>query len=235
MSQLNFDVNSVEAAEGFPDALPAGWYPVIMTSSNLRTNANGVGSSLHTAYKIIEGENSGKFIFIRVNWEAVSEQAQQIGRGKIAAVAKALNINGILQDSNQLHDKPFMLKVNYQEPNGNFAAQNDIGAAKPMDASQQVSQYQAPAQSVQVPVQQAPVATAPVTVSAPAQVPPVKFDPNTGQPIAPAPVQTQAQQFDPNTGQPISQPPVLQVVAQPQHGQNFTPAEIADSQDKPVW
>ena len=231
MSQLNFDVNSVEAAEGFPDALPAGWYPVIMTSSNLRTNANGVGSSLHTAYKIIEGENSGKFIFIRVNWEAVSEQAQQIGRGKIAAVAKALNINGILQDSNQLHDKPFMLKVNYQEPNGNFSAQNDIGAAKPMDAA--ASQYQAPAQSVQVPVQQHGMVQAEVILPPLAQVPPVRFDPNTGQPIAPTPVQVP--QFDPNTGQPISQPPALQVVAQPQHGQNFNPAEIADSQDKPVW
>ena len=245
MAVLNFDVNSVPTAEGFPEPKPAGWYAVIMTSSELRATVSGNGSKLHSTFKIIEGSEAGGSIFVNINWENPSEQAQQIGRGKIGAIAKALGITSILTDSSQLHDKPFMLKLNYQEAQGNYSAQNDIGAAKPMDVSQQLNQYNAPA--TQSPINSGMSANIPISQMGsgfPAQTQPGQ-QLNTNmvpqQNIAQTVVPNQVQQFDPNTGKPIGQnPPVQQFdpnTGQPinQQVQNFNSAEITESQDKPAW
>lgn len=85
--------------------------------------------------------------------------------------------------------------------------------------------YTPPAQPYTPPTQpyapQAQPYTPPTQPASPAETP--RFDPQTGQPIAPPPAE--APRFDPQTGQPIAPPPADAPRFDPQTGQPLNPGD----------
>lgn len=171
MAILNFDANSVPAATDDFETVPAGWYKVIISKSDLKPTSNKDGSRLHLFFKVIEGDMLNRMIYVAVTWDNPSEQAMQIGRGKVGAICKALGLNGV-SDSGQLHNNPFWLKVSYSAANDKYPAQNDIRTAKgPHENPEDGGGYSAPAQTNQAftppPAQQAPAQQANYETPAP--------------------------------------------------------------------
>jgi hypothetical protein len=124
MAQLNFDASRVEPATGF-DAVPAGWYNVMVDQSELKPTNDGAGTRLNFRYVILDGQYQGRKIFHGLNLQNANPQTVEIAFKQLSALAHAV---GILQvgDSTQLHNIPLKIKVKVRPADGKYDEQNDI-------------------------------------------------------------------------------------------------------------
>ena len=251
MAILNFDANTVAPDAGGFEALPAGWYKVMMEASEMKptkTNAADGSCYLECKYKILDGAHAGKSVFGRMNLRNSNAQAQEIAYKQLSAICHATGVLQV-QDSSQLHNIPLQIKLKLREARkehdaqGNvikeYEASNDITAYKNINeqvGTPAVGGFPAPqAPSFMAPPvapQFAPPMQAPQTAQAPAQFAPAPAPaaaPATPQWQAPAAAQPwQAQQQAPAAAQQTPQfapAPVQQApVQQQQAPQQFAPA-----------
>lgn len=109
MVQLNFNATQVDPTAAF-EALPSGTYPVIITASQKKPTSKGDGSYLELEMTVQGGEFNGRKVFDRLNLENKSAQTVEIAYRTLSAICY---VTGVLQvqDSSQLHGKPFMAVV----------------------------------------------------------------------------------------------------------------------------
>jgi hypothetical protein len=201
MSQLNFDATQVQPNDGAFEAVPAGWYNVMIDESEIKPTKGGDGHYLQLRFNILDGQYVGQKLFARLNIHNASPVAQNIAYGQLSAIAHAV---GVLQvaDSSQLHGRPLKVRVKFRPAEGQYEASNDITSYKDMNhvtnAALPAAGAFAPPAGNALPAPQAP--------SAP-QAPWGGPAPTVG---APAPVQAPA----PVT-QPWQQPQVQQPWQQP--------------------
>ena len=123
--QLNgFDANAVEPNGTF-DPLPADWYKTVITASEEKPTKAKTGSYLEMKLEVIEGEYKGRLLFERLNLNNPNDQAVSIAQGTLSAICRA---TGVMtpKDSQDLHDKPIMVKVVVKPADGQYSASNDI-------------------------------------------------------------------------------------------------------------
>jgi len=145
MANLGINMGAVQPNVGF-SAMDKGKYTVIMYKSDFKPTGGGTGKALETHYRINGGPNNGREIMLSFTWENATAKAVEIGQGQFRAICDAVNV--IPQDSQQLHNIPFLLEVDVT-PDGKY---NNFVSAFPL-------QQQAPPQAqpvYQQPVQQAP-------------------------------------------------------------------------------
>ena len=179
---LNFDASQVAPDTGAQDALPAGWYDVVMEASEMKPTKDNTGAYLECKLNVIAPQNfQGKKIYTRLNLRNANATAQEIGYKQLSAICHAV---GVLQvaDSAQLHNIPFKVKVKLRPAEGQYEASNEVSAYKNIN------------EQVGVPAvagfQAAPAAPmAPPSFAAPAAPMPPAAAP------APAPAAPQWQQF----------------------------------------
>lgn len=129
MAILNFNARQVEPATGAQDALPAGYYPVIMEKSDMEPTKSGAGQFLKCQFLIIDGPHKGKRLFDRLNIVNADPTTVEIAFKKLSAIAHAVNILDV-QDSAQLHNIPLKVKIKVRPADGQYEAGNDITAYK---------------------------------------------------------------------------------------------------------
>lgn len=124
MAQLNFDATQVEPTQAY-ELLPAGTYPAFITESDFMPTKNGSGSYLKLKFQIIEGEYTGRVLFTNLNLDNPNKTAVEIAQRDLSAICHAV---GVLQasDSQQLHDRPMMIKVGIQPAKNGYEASNQI-------------------------------------------------------------------------------------------------------------
>ena len=126
MANLNgFDASQVEPAVSF-DPIPAGKYTAIITASEMKTTSKGDGSFLKVEFTVQGGEFNGRKIWDNLNIQNPSEQAQNIARGNLSAICRAV---GVLQptDSAQLHNIPLLISVKTAKRKDNGEMTNVVG------------------------------------------------------------------------------------------------------------
>jgi hypothetical protein len=126
MSNLNFNAYEVEPQESF-EPIPAGWYKVMITDSEMKDTKNGNGRYLQLRLDVIEGEHENRVLFERLNLENPNQTAVDIAQRTLSAICRAV---GVMQpeDSSDLHDRPLMAKVSVRPASGGYEANNDIKA-----------------------------------------------------------------------------------------------------------
>ena len=163
MAQLNFNAEGVDTTSQF-DALPAGDYVAMVTDSASKATKDGTGSYLELTMQIQEGQFHGRKIFDRLNLKNKNPKAVEIAQKQLAMLCHA---TGIMQvnDSEQLHYKPIVVKLGVKENtyNGSTSLQNEVKGykAKAANAAQagfSAPRAQAPATAV-APTAQAPAPT----------------------------------------------------------------------------
>lgn len=204
MALLNFDASKVQPDQGRQEAIPAGWYNVMMVKSELKPTKAGDGAFLESEYKVLDGQFAGHSLYGRVNLQNLNQQAVEIGLRQLSAIAHAVGVM-FVQDSALLHDKPLKVKAKYRAAEGQYEATNDITAYKNIN-----EQTSAPVA--------APAVTAFQPPAAPAAAPPVGWTP----PGAPAQAPAAAWQ-PPVTAQPAAAP--TPPWGQPPAGQPAAPAQ----------
>lgn len=164
MALLNFDSTQVAPAEA-PEAIPAGWYVVQMSASEMKPTSNGEGAYLNCEYTILApAEYANRRIFDRLNLQNKNVQAVEIAYRQLSAICHA---TGVIQvaDSVQLHGRPLLAKVSLR-PAGTGAD------GKHYDAGNEIKGYKAVEGARAAPQQLAYAPPPPVASSTPVWTPP---------------------------------------------------------------
>lgn len=124
MDLAGFDANNVEP-NAPRDPIPAGWYKAVITESLEKPTKAQTGSYLQMTLEIIEGELAGRKTFERLNLNNPNQQAVEIAQRSLSSICRA---TGVMtpRTSNDLHDKPLMIKVKVTPPRDGYEAGNEI-------------------------------------------------------------------------------------------------------------
>lgn len=110
LKNLNLNVEEESKEANKFETLPPGEYAVIISQSEMKDNKSGNGCHLSITLEVIEGDRQGRLLWHNFNVQNANPTAEKIGRAELAALCKAV---GVLnpKDSNDLHDKPLVVKV----------------------------------------------------------------------------------------------------------------------------
>ncbi len=117
-----FDANSVDPAKAF-EPLPAGWYKVVIVSSEDRVTRDMQGSFLKLELEVIEGDHAGRKVFENLNLNNSNETAVEMAQRSLSGICRAVGVM-TPKRSEDLHDKPMMVKLKVQPPKDGYGASN---------------------------------------------------------------------------------------------------------------
>lgn len=130
MAQFQFDASQVQPDTGVMDPVPAAWYNVMAEKSEIKPTKAADGSCfLEFMYTIVDGQYAGRKLFDRFNIRNSNPQAQEIGYKQLSALSHAVGVIN-WQDSAQLHNIPFKVKVKVRAADGQYEASNEITSRK---------------------------------------------------------------------------------------------------------
>lgn len=164
MALINFNAAAVEPAVSM-EPLPAGDYVAVIVDSDMKMTKKGDGQYLDLAFQVADGPFKGRYVWAKLNIENPNEVSQRIGQAELSAICHAVNVMQP-RNSEDLHNRPMVIRVKYVPENGNYSAKNEIKGYKRLDGVQQP--VAAPAQAARVPAAQ-PSQQAPARQAAPAQ------------------------------------------------------------------
>jgi hypothetical protein len=145
MATLNFNANTVAPQEAF-DVLPAGWYNVRITGSEMKPTKDGTGSYLSLTMTVIDGKAANRKVFDRLNLNNKNPKAVEIAYQTLSSICHATGIIQ-LQDSTQLHGIPMQVKLKVRPAEGGYSESNETNGYKAVEGGAVVggSPAQAPA------------------------------------------------------------------------------------------
>lgn len=131
LSGYNFNAEEIEPSSSF-DPIPAGWYKAIISASEMKPTRDGYGEYLSLTLQVIEGQYANRLVFARLNLKNANDKAVDIARKDLAAICRAVGVMSP-KASEELHDKPLMIKVKVRPASGEYEASNDVGGYKAVD------------------------------------------------------------------------------------------------------
>jgi hypothetical protein len=131
MVELNFDANDVEPMGSF-EPLPIGEYTVVISSSEMKDAKTGKGQYLQLVYDVVEGEFQNRKLFDRLNIANESSQAQEIAQRALSSICRAVGVMHP-KNSEELHDKPFVVRVGIRPAKDEYSASNVIKEYKAVE------------------------------------------------------------------------------------------------------
>jgi len=133
LSSYNFDASTIEPNTSY-DPIPAGWYQAIISSSEMKATRDGYGEYLSLTLQVIEGQYANRLVFARLNLKNANDKAVDIAKKDLAAICRAVGVMSP-QSSEELHDKPLMIKVKIRPAQGEYEASNDVGGYKAVEGA----------------------------------------------------------------------------------------------------
>lgn len=133
LSAYNFNAEEVEPSSSF-DPIPAGWYQAIISNSEMKATRDGYGEYLSLTLQVIEGQYANRLVFARLNLKNANDKTVDIARKDLAAICRAVGVMSP-QASEELHDKPLMIKVKVRPASGEYEASNDVGGYKAVEGT----------------------------------------------------------------------------------------------------
>ena len=142
MAQLNFSAEGVDTTSQF-DAIPAGDYPAMVTASQQKATKDGTGSYLELTLEIQEGPFQGRRLWDRLNLQNKNPKAVEIAQKQLAQLCHA---TGVMQvnDSEQLHNRPVIVKVSAKHDDYAGEVRNEVKGYKAKAANSSQGGFQAP-------------------------------------------------------------------------------------------
>lgn len=110
MAKLNFNASAVEIPQRTYGPLPAGEYEMMVIKSDNKVIKAGNGHYLELEMQVISGDQSGRRHWERLNLNNPSKKTVEIAEEQLARLCAALGITK-LEDSEELHDRPFIARV----------------------------------------------------------------------------------------------------------------------------
>ncbi len=146
-----FDPTAVAPREDF-SPLPSGEYPVIIIDSDMKPTKAGTGQYLELTFQVIDGPSKGCLTRARLNLDNPNPKAVEIAQRDLSAICHALGHAQMLTDSQVLHNRPLVIRVEFVPAGGrNQHDGNEVKAYKRLDGAAPVhaappAQHHAPSQ-----------------------------------------------------------------------------------------
>lgn len=142
MARLSFNAEGVDTTSQF-DAIPAGDYEAMVTASQEKATKDGRGSYLELTLEIQGGQFQGRRLWDRLNLQNSNPKAVEIAQKQLAQLCHA---TGILQlnDSEQLHNRPVVVKVSAKHDDYAGEIRNEVKGYKAKAANASQGGFQAP-------------------------------------------------------------------------------------------
>jgi Protein of unknown function (DUF669) len=139
MARLNFDPRQVEPNQVF-EPLPTSWYTGQIVESDSKRTANNNGSFLELKVQVLGGDYNNRTVFDRLNLDNPNQQAVDIAYRTLSAICHAVGLGQQeVEDSQMLHGRPFLFKVNERpartdpQTGTRYEAGNEIKGYKAID------------------------------------------------------------------------------------------------------
>ena len=115
MAQLlqAFNAQQYDPTQG-AGQLPVGKHPVKIIDSEVKANKAGDGGYLQLTLQIIDGPQTGATGPYRLNLYHQNQQTVEIAHKQLSAICHVIGVFNI-QDSQQLHNVPFVAEVGFQK------------------------------------------------------------------------------------------------------------------------
>lgn len=134
-----FNAEEIEVSTSY-DAIPPGWYPAVITESEMRETRAGTGQYLALTLELVDCAYAGRRVWTNLNLHNPNPKAVEIAHRDLASICRAI---GVMQprDSEDLHFRKFEVKLAVQKDNadrneakGYRALEGAAPAAKPAAA-----------------------------------------------------------------------------------------------------
>ena len=132
MAQLGnaFDSNQHEDMANF-EPIPAGEYVVQVTDSDIKDTKDGTGKYIKLEMTVLKGEFKGRKIWNNLNIINKNPVAVEIAQKELATICRAVG-KSVIQDTQELHGKPFIMKVRIVPAKGQYPPSNAPTGYSPM-------------------------------------------------------------------------------------------------------
>jgi len=128
-----FDTQRDDAATGF-DPIPAGWYPMHIDAAEVKATKSGTGKFLRLELEIVGEKFAGRKLFPNITLQNPSAKAVEIGMRELAALGQACGLLQ-MQDSSEIVGKTISARVKIRAAQGDYGADNEVTAYKPLDGA----------------------------------------------------------------------------------------------------
>lgn len=130
MARIDHDIETYPESEGGAaiPALPPGEIQEVkaeLTHSELVQNSNRTGNVLKLEFTAIS-PYKGQKVWANLNIKHTSAKAQEIGRGQLTQLCKAVGKSGIVEDSLELHNIPLSILIRGVVGSGMHAPKNEV-------------------------------------------------------------------------------------------------------------
>jgi len=124
MDLNGFNALEIEPATSY-DPIPADWYKAVITETEEKPTKAQTGSYLQLTIEVIEGQHQGRRVFERLNLKNPNSVAVEIAQRSLSSICRSIGVNNP-QNSEELMDKPLMIKVAVKPAQGEYGASNEI-------------------------------------------------------------------------------------------------------------
>ena len=124
MDLNGFNALEIEPATSY-EPIPADWYKAVITETEEKPTKAQTGSYLQLTIEVIEGQHQGRRVFERLNLKNPNSVAVEIAQRSLSSICRSIGVNNP-QNSEELMDKPLMIKVAVKPAQGEYGASNEI-------------------------------------------------------------------------------------------------------------
>jgi len=111
MPQFQFDASEVAPPQPKSfEPLERGMYQAIVIDSAIKPTKAGTGEYIELVLQVIDGPQSGRRLWERLNVSNPNKTAEDIARSQLASLCQAVGVSK-LTATEQLHDIPFQIQV----------------------------------------------------------------------------------------------------------------------------
>lgn len=124
------DLDDIDLDDDDFSPIPIGWYTGQITGSEIKdTQANDGSHYIQLTIEILSPEYSSRLVWDRLNIKNKNPQAESIAKKNLKALCDGLGIKN-LTDTEELHGKPFSLKLGIQPAKDEYPASNTVKGYK---------------------------------------------------------------------------------------------------------
>lgn len=127
-----FDASQVAPQQPM-EALPPGFYNVVITDGEVKPGSNGTGIRMELEWTVLDGAFKGRKVWDGLNIENASAKAQEIAQQQLSAICHSTGVIRVV-DVQEFFNKPHQIKV-------------DVEAGRFVDANNNLLDPQPPAGS----------------------------------------------------------------------------------------
>lgn len=126
MGIINHNTEDHQARNADFEPLPDGRYLAQMVDSEVKATSRGDGMILKATFEILEPGFEDRKVFTNFNIQNPNEKAEQIGRGMLSSLCKACGKTGLVEDSEDLHEIPVVIRVKVEPAQGEYGPKNVV-------------------------------------------------------------------------------------------------------------